>query len=76
MKSETDFSREAIENERGKVLMENSITGRSCRSAELLIQLILQNYTDNANGDVPKRVTFLISSSSKCVHVILGSKTN
>ena len=33
----THFSREAIENERGKVLKENSIVGRSWSSAKLFI---------------------------------------
>ena len=50
VESETHFSREAIENERGKILKENSITGRSWSSAKLFI---VQDYTENANGDVP-----------------------
>ena len=49
MKSETHFSREAIENYRGKVLKENSIIDRSWSSARLFI---VQDYTENANGDV------------------------
>ena len=53
VKSETQFSREAIENYRGKVLKENSIIGRNWGSAKLFI---VQNYTDNANGDVPLTV--------------------
>ena len=48
-KSETHFSREAIENQCGKALRQNSITGRSGSSAKLFI---MQNYTDNANGDL------------------------
>ena len=42
------FSREAIENQRGKVLKENSIIGRDWSSAKLFI---VQKYTENANGD-------------------------
>ena len=53
VKSETHFSREPIENERGKVLKKNSIIGRSWSSAKLFI---VQNYTENANGDVPLTV--------------------
>ena len=49
MKSEAHFSRESIENERGKVLKENLIISRSWSSAKLFI---MQNYTENANGDV------------------------
>ena len=49
MKSETGFSRKAIENWRGKALKENSITGRNWNSVKLLI---VQNYTENTNGDV------------------------
>ena len=44
VKSETQFSREAIEI---KVLKENSITDRSWGSAKLFI---MQGYTENANG--------------------------
>ena len=51
--SEKDFSRESIENYRGKVYKENSITGRSWSSAKLFI---VQNYTENVNGDVPLTV--------------------
>ena len=50
MKSET---REAIENQRGKILKENSIIGRSWSSVKLFIG---QNFTENANGDVPLTV--------------------
>ena len=53
VKSKTRFRTEDIENLRGKVLKENSITGRSWSSAKLFI---MQNYTDNANGDVPLTV--------------------
>ena len=49
VKSETHFSREAFGNERGKVLKENSIIGRSWSSVKLFIT---QNYTDNADGNV------------------------
>ena len=45
VKSETQFSREAIENWRGKVLKKNSIIGRSWSSAKLFK---VQNYTENA----------------------------
>ena len=38
---------------KGKVLRENSITGRSCRSIKIFI---MQNYTDNADGNVPLTV--------------------
>ena len=54
MKSETCFSREAIENERGKVLKKNVIIDRSWSSAKLFI---VQNYTENVNGDVPLMVS-------------------
>ena len=54
MKSETCFSREAIENERGKVLKKNFIIDRSWSSAKLFI---VQDYTENANGDVPLMVS-------------------
>ena len=37
VKSETHFSKEAIDNWRGKVLKENSITGRNWSSAKLFI---------------------------------------
>ena len=43
-------TRKAIENSRGKVSKENSIIGRSWSSAKLFI---VQNYTENVNGDVP-----------------------
>ena len=49
MKSETHFSREAIKVQGGKVLQENSIIAGRWSSAKLLI---MQNYTDNANGNV------------------------
>ena len=44
MKSKTHFSKE-----RGKVLKENSIISKSWSSAKLFI---VQNCTENANGDV------------------------
>ena len=47
------FSREAIENYCGKVLKENSIIGRSWKLCKLFI---VQNYTENANEDVPLTV--------------------
>ena len=50
VKSETRFSREAIENWSGKVLKENSIIGRTRSSAKLFL---VQDYTENANGHVP-----------------------
>ena len=50
VKSETYFSREAIKNLRAKMLKENSIVGRDWSSVELFI---VQNYTENINGDVP-----------------------
>ena len=50
MKSETYFSRETIENLRAKMLKENSIVGRGWSSVKLFI---VQNYTENTNGDVP-----------------------
>ena len=53
MKSEAQFSREAIENERGKEVKESFIFGRSWSSAKLFI---IQNYTNNANGNVPLTV--------------------
>ena len=53
VKSETNFSREDIENERCKVLKENSIIGRSWSSAKLFI---VRNYTENANGYAPLTV--------------------
>ena len=53
MKSEIHFSTEDIENWRGKVLRENSIIGRSWNSVKLFI---VQNYTQNANGNVPLTV--------------------
>ena len=49
MKSETNVSREGIENQGGKVLKENSIIDRSLNSAKLFI---VQDYTENAKGDV------------------------
>ena len=52
MKSDTHFSKEANENLRGKVLKVNSIIDRSCSSRKLVI---VQDYTKNANGDVPLR---------------------
>ena len=53
VKSETHFRTEAIENERGEVLKENSIIGRSWSSAKLFI---VQNYTENASEDVSLKV--------------------
>ena len=53
VKSQTHLSREAIENYRGKVLKEQSITGRSWSPVKLFI---VQNYTENANGNVPLTV--------------------
>ena len=50
VKSETYFIREAIEHQNGKVLKENSIIGRSWSSTKLFI---MQNYNNNANGDMP-----------------------
>ena len=50
VESETHFSREVINVQRGKVLKENSITDRSWSSAKLFI---MQNYTNNGDGDVP-----------------------
>ena len=49
MKSETHFSREAIEIKRGKVLKESSINARGWSSSKLFI---VQNYAKNANGNV------------------------
>ena len=70
VKSETHYSKEAIENKRSKVLKENSIIGRSWRSSKLFM---VQNYTENANGYVPltaENVSFLVSLSSRCTHVL------
>ena len=53
VKSEILFSREAIKVLRGKILNENSIIRRSWSSGKLFM---IQNYTDNANGDVPLTV--------------------
>ena len=50
MKSETHFSREAVENEHDKVLKENSISGKNWSSAKLFT---MQNYTENTKGNVP-----------------------
>ena len=50
MKSEIHFCREAIGNQCDKVLKEISIIGRICSLAKLRLN---QNYTDNANRDVP-----------------------
>ena len=52
-KSETHFSREAIKNWCGKELKENSVIGINWSSAKLFI---MQNYTENVNGDVPLTV--------------------
>ena len=56
-----------------KVLKENSISGRSWSPAKLFI---MQNYTDNANEDVLFTVENMsyVSLSSRCAHVLLGSK--
>ena len=69
MKSETRFCREGIENQRGKVLKENSIIGRSWSSAKLFL---VQNYTENANRDAStvENVIFLVSLSSMCAYVL------
>ena len=67
---ETHFCKEAIENYRGKVLMENFIIGRSWSPAKLFI---VQNYAENANWytfNSRKCATFLVSLSSKCAHVL------
>ena len=75
VKSEAYFSREAIENKRGKVLKENSIIGRIWSSGKLFI---MQIYADNANGSVPltvENVIFLVSLSSRRAHVLLQRKT-
>ena len=53
VKSKTHFSRGPIYIERGKVLKQNSVIGRSCSSAKLFM---MQNCNDNANGDVPLTV--------------------
>ena len=53
VKSETHFSREAIEREHGKVLKENSTIDRSWNSVKLFI---VQGYTRNAHGDEPLMV--------------------
>ena len=54
VKSETQFSREAIKNYCCEVLKENYIIGRSWSSARLFImQNYKTTYTDNTNGDVP-----------------------
>ena len=50
VKPEALFSREAIKVHRGKLLKENSIIARSWSSAKLFI---VQNFTDNANGNAP-----------------------
>ena len=47
--SEIHFSKEAIENYCGKLLKKNYIVGRSWSSAKVFI---VQNYTENTNGDV------------------------
>ena len=69
MKYETQFSSEAIKNQRGKVLKENSIIGRSWSSAKLFL---VQNYTENANRDAStvENVIFLVSLSSMCAYVL------
>ena len=67
VKSEKHSRREAIEDYRGKVLKQNLITGRSWSSVKLFI---MQNYTDNANGNVPLTVDSL---SSRCADVLLGT---
>ena len=45
-----DTLERSYQNLTRKVLKENSIIGRSWSSAKFFI---MQNYTDNANGDVP-----------------------
>ena len=51
--SETHFIREAIENQRGKLLKENSIFVRSWSSAKLFI---MQSDSSNSIGNVPLTV--------------------
>ena len=48
---------EAIKNKLGKVLKENSIIGRSWSSVKLLI---VQNYIENANENVPLTIENMI----------------
>ena len=70
LKSETQFSRKAIEKKLGKVLRENSIIARIWSSAKLFI---VQNYTENANGDVSltvENVIILVSLRLRCAHVL------
>ena len=65
---ETRFSTEAIEYQRGEALKGSSIIGRSWSSAKLFI---VQNYTENANGDVPLTGEFKVRTlSSRCAHVM------
>ena len=64
------FSREAIENQRGKVLKGYSIIGRSWISAKLFM---IQNYTDDTNGDLPLIVESVWYFS--CAHALLRRKT-
>ena len=52
MKSETHFSRETIENQRGKKKLHQKIPLKFCQKLELCEVIIAQNYTENANGDV------------------------
>ena len=54
VKSETYFSRKAIESERGKRLKENSIIDRNWSSAK---SFVVQNYTEN--GEKVEVVCFL-----------------
>ena len=70
VKSETHFSREAIENQQGKVLKKNSIIDRSWSSAKFFI---VQDYTENANGDMPlilENKWYLVYLSSSCANVL------
>ena len=59
VKSETIKAQksEAIKNQLGKVLKEYSIIGRSWSSAKFLI---VQNYTENANENVPLTIENVI----------------
>ena len=76
VKSETYFSREGIKFECGKVLMEYSIIRRNWSCANLFI---MQNYTDNVNGDVSLTVDnawyFQFPLRSRCANIILERKT-
>ena len=60
---------EAIKNKLGKVLKENSIIGRSWSSVKLLI---VQNYIENANENVPLTIENMIDLFF-CVKVCICS---